>query len=336
MSIGFYGGKFLPPHMGHLNCILQASGMCDKLYIGISYSKSRELELTNISKIKSISPQQRKEWLEQLTNYLDNIEVFIFEDSDIKYQSWWDGAKQVREVIGDKIDYVYGSEPLYEGVFNRLYPEAQYVIIDPDRGMFNVSATDIRTDGVFKYWDMIPNICKPYFNKKVVITGTESCGKSTLVRKLAEYYNTKYVEEYGRTMCEQLGTGQPLSNHYPYIAYGHKIEEFKQNMNANKVLIIDTDAVVTQYYNELYNNQHSDVIDAIITANKYDLWINLEPDVNWIDDGLRIHGDVKQRNDNNLKLKEMLNKYQIKYVSVSGDYNTRFLKSIEYINELIQ
>lgn len=33
----------------------------------------------------------------------------------------------------------------------------------------------------------------------------ESCGKSTLTKNLAKIYNITFVEEYGRTVCEDLG-----------------------------------------------------------------------------------------------------------------------------------
>ena len=34
-QIGFYGGKFLPFHNGHLNCIFKAAAQCKKLYVVI-------------------------------------------------------------------------------------------------------------------------------------------------------------------------------------------------------------------------------------------------------------------------------------------------------------
>lgn len=72
----------------------------------------------------------------------------------------------------------------------------------------------------YKYWDFIPNIAKEYFVKKVVIVGTESCGKSTLVHNIALYYNTNYIKEYGRTICEELGGYEDVftDNVFPYIA----------------------------------------------------------------------------------------------------------------------
>jgi HTH-type transcriptional regulator, transcriptional repressor of NAD biosynthesis genes len=113
-----------------------------------------------------------------------------------------------------------------------------------------------RTEGVFKHWEFIPDFVRPYFIKKIVVVGTESCGKSTLTRNLAKIYNITYVEEYGRTLCEELGgcDGIMVKEDYQRIAYGHKVEEFKAIEKANKLVFIDTEAIVTQFYSNLYND----------------------------------------------------------------------------------
>ena len=44
-----------------------------------------------------------------------------------------------------------------------------------------------------------------HYIKKVCVVGTESCGKTTLVRNLATYFNTTHVEEAGRYICDEAG-----------------------------------------------------------------------------------------------------------------------------------
>lgn len=336
MTVGFYGGKFLPLHMGHILCIIKASTICDELYVGISHSEMRDRELCN-GKMPYIPLSKRIEWLQSIASNHANVKVFEFSDDDgIDYSSWEEGATQVKKFINKPIDFVFGSEESYSDIFNKLYPMSQYVLVDETRDIFNISATDIREDGAFKYWDFIPNICKPYFNKKVVIVGTESCGKSTLVRNLALYFNTEYVEEFGRLMCEELNTGQPNKEYYPYIAYGHKMLEYQKNKTANKVLFIDTEAAVTQFYSQLYANESFPLLKEMAKLQVYDLWLFLEPDVDWVDDGLRIHGSNDIRKVNNDSLKSILNELGINYTIVSGNYYERFEKSINHINKIIQ
>lgn len=340
MKIGFFGGKFLPFHMGHASVIIKASTICDKLYVILSYSKKRDYDLcANSGNIKYISYKVRLSWLRQFTKDMDNIEVFAIEDdaeNDDEYD-WKYGAKQIRQIIGEKIDFVFSSENSYEEIFKELYPEAKHIVIDNDRNSYPISATKIRHEGPFKNWDFLPEVVKSFFIKKVVIVGTESCGKSTLVKNLAKLYNTNYVEEYGRTICEEKGGSELLLNEdYPFIAYKQKVLEKEALNMANKILFIDTESIVTKYYLQLYENLEDDLYEKISNYQDYDLWIYLEPDVDWIDDGTRKHGQQKIREENNKLLKQMLNKNNIDYVSISGNYLDRLTSAVALVDKLLE
>jgi HTH-type transcriptional repressor of NAD biosynthesis genes len=111
---------------------------------------------------------------------------------------------------------------------------------------------------------------------------------------------------------------------------------------ANKVLFIDTDSLITLYYYKLdfgIKNKEDKVFESISEGisylNKYDLYIFLEPDVKCVQDGSRTYGDQNIREENNKILKELLKKNNIKYVSINGDYQNRYKKSIELVNKLI-
>ncbi len=53
----------------------------------------------------------------------------------------------------------------------------------------NISGGQIR-ENPFRYWEYIPTEVKPFFVRTVAILGGESSGKSTLVNKLANIFNT--------------------------------------------------------------------------------------------------------------------------------------------------
>ena len=334
MTVGFFGGKFLPLHQGHVNCIIKASGMCDILYVGVSHSDD-DMELFD-GKMKPITLEKRMQFVSQIASQLPNVKVISFKQKNtMDILDWKDGASIIRNTIMKQIDFVFSSEDSYGAFFDNLYPNSKHVLLDIDRDEFPIYATDIRRDGAFKHWNYIPNVCKSYYNKKVVIIGTESCGKSTLVKKLALHYNTNYVAEYGRDMCELLNTGQPTKEYYPYIAYGHKTKEFNAILNSNKILFVDTEATVTQFYSELYADKTYAVLEEIVKTNDYDLFILLDIDVPWVNDGLRIHGWERQRIDNHKKLIVLLEKYGVEYKLVKGSYNERYLKSVELVDELL-
>lgn len=340
MTVGFIGGKFLPLHMGHVYAITKAACMVDELYVILSHSEKRDRGYCENSRITYPPAQVRLRWLSQLTKDMENVKVLAIEDhaeSDESY-NWEEGGKAIREAIGKPIRVVFSSEPAYSPIFQQLYPDAEHVLLDETRSQVPISATIIREDGPYLHWDLLPNIVKPFFVKRVVIVGTESCGKSTLTRYLAKIFNTTYVEEFGRVVCDELGgcDGILLPEDFQRIAYGHKLLEHQAIEKANKVVFIDTEAIVTQYYSKLYTTHRQKLLDEMSDLQQYDLWLLLDPDVKWVDDGLRVHGEQSIRERNHLELKRMLDAQGISYQVIKGNYRDRLEESIKFINDLMR
>lgn len=326
-KIGMYGGKFLPVHLGHVNAMVMASTIVDELHVIVSYDVEYEKQLFEGTGMSPISPVQRLRWWSEITADLDHVYVHSVEEKQTdQFEDWMAGAQAIQRAVGKEIDTVFSSEHSYNEYFNELYPDAEHVVLDHDRELFDISAKEIREEGPYVHWRMVPQEVRPYFVKKVVVIGTESSGKSTLVRNLARVYNTSYVEEYGRTYYDRFKDSMSitLESDYHEIAFEHKYHERMQARTANKVLFIDTEALVTQYYSELYVGKRLDILTEVAKLQDYDLHIYLEPDVAWVNDGMRVHGDQSIREDNNRKLKRMFDEAGVNYVVVSGNYEERF------------
>lgn len=341
-EVGFYGGKFIPLHSGHLYSILKAASMVEHLYVVVSYIEDRDKELCEQAGLPYVHYKQRALWIKQATKDLTNITVLYVEDIDMRNNDidyvWAEGANRIKQSIPEHITHVFSSESSYDKWFRKNYGEdINHIIIDEARSLYNVSATKVRTEGVFSCWDMIPNVCKPFYTKKVAIVGVESCGKSTLVRNLAKLFNTNYVEEYGRVLSEELGDGSDLltDNHYKEIVYGQKHREYRAVKESNKVMFIDSEAVVSQYYAKMYQGHELDFIESVIDTQDYDLYIYLEPDVEWVADGYRTFNNPGVRQKTNEILKEMFAQRNIEIVSVSGNYQERLDKCIELTTNLL-
>ena len=113
--------------------------------------------------------------------------------------------------------------------------------------------------------------------------------------------------------------------------------------SGKRVLLIDTDSLITLYYYKLgfenteeFNTHFETIATEISYLNNYDLYIFLEPDVKWIQDGTRTYGDELVRIENNKKLKKIFDENNIKYVCISGDYQERYSKTKKMILELIR
>ncbi len=338
-KVGMYGGKFLPIHMGHVYMMIRASTMVDELHVIVSYDEEYEMKLFKEGGISPIPHTVRLRWWTQLTKDMPHVYVHaIYEQQTGNFSDWVKGADKIKKAVQKEIDVVFSSEYSYTEFFNQLYPTAKHVIIDADRTTYDISATKLRTEGAMKHWNMLPNIVKSYFAKKVVIVGTESCGKSTLVRNLAQLYNTTYVEEFGRVYYERLGgcEGITLMEDYAEIAFEHKYHEREQLKKVNKVLFVDTEAIVTQFFSIAYLGVRQPILDAIAKLQKYDLWLFLEPDVEWVNDGTRSFGEQEIREKNNKLLKELLAEHKMEYITINGSYQERLEKAVHEINSLVE
>lgn len=342
-KVGMYGGTFNPLHQGHMACIIQASTVCEKLYVVLCCSESK----------KEIPYQIRYKWLTQATKDMENVEVIkIFDRSKNKdAYNWKQGTLDICKEIDRDIDVVFCGNDYEKEFFSELYPFSSVVVFD--RSIVPVSSTDIR-ENPFENWDMIPQVVRPHYVKKIVIIGTESCGKSTLVRNLAKYFNTSYVNEIGRDICDEVGGIENMvPEDFQRIFLEHKAKENELTKIANRVLLVDTEAIVTQYYLDLMwpiksieNKDKVNKVEEIMFANKlgemvqrtneHHLYIYLEPDVEWVQDGTRIFGEDKVRIQNNKKLKEMFAIKGIPFVTMSGNYENRFLESVKIIKETLK
>ncbi len=130
--------------------------------------------------------------------------------------------------------------------------------------------------------------------KKIVVIGPESTGKSTLSEALAKELGTVWVPEYARSYLENLGHSYE-EHDLLTIAEGQLQSEDSLLLQANKILICDTDLQVIKVWSEAkYGRCHPQVMQQI-AERKYDLYILTDIDMTWQPDPLREHPAPEER-----------------------------------------
>lgn len=332
-KVGMIGGAFDPLHIGHINAVIKAASMCEDLYIVLSYSRSRDF----------IPMEYRYRWLRNSFRHLQNTHIVLLEDmaeskSEYDTNDYWEkGRDEIVNQIGKKIDVVFcGDDYKQSKRYEKLY---SCDVIYFNRNDYPISSTKIR-ENPFKYWDYIPTICRPYFTKKVLIVGGESTGKSTLTANLALSYNTNYLEEVGRDVCDYAGSEDlMIEEDFQTILLNHKLKEMELLKQSNRLLFVDTDALTTKFYAQFLLTDNAqlkrteDLANAINQINRFDLVFFLEPTVAFVQDGTRNTTIEADREKYSNQIKSLLNEANIKYHCLSGDYLNRFEKAKEIINE---
>lgn len=343
-QIGIIFGKFYPLHTGHIYMIQRAISQVDELHIVMGHDETRDYQLfLNSSMTRQPTVRDRLRWLLQIFKYQKNIHIHALdEDGIVPYpQGWQEWADRVKALMKEhKINAtcVYSSEP-QDAPLYKSYFDLETILVDPDRTFMNISATKIR-QAPLQYWEYIPTEVRPFFVRTVAILGGESSGKSTLVNKLANIFNTTSAWEYGRDyVFSHLGGDEMALQYSDYdkIALGHAQYIDFAVKYANKLAFIDTDFVTTQAFCLYYEGQEHPFVQAMIEAYQFDLVVLLENNTPWVADGLRHLGDEEHRQAFQKLVESLLVKNNIPYVRVESDnYEERFLRCIELSRKLLQ
>lgn len=334
-KVGMYGGSFDPLHIGHIHDIIRAAAMCEELYVMISWCQGRE----------SVSKELRYRWILNSTRHLPNVKIILIEDKAVSKEEyntdyyWEKGAQDIKNAIGKPIDAVFcGSDYYGTNRFESLYCQESEVVYF-DRKEVPISSTDIRTWALGN-WDYIPDVCKSYYTRKVLIVGGESTGKSTLVQNLALAYNTNFVSEVGRDTCAYAGGEEymiPGDLHENILR--QKLNVMDAAKHSNRILFVDTDALTTLFYsNFLLKDNYSkklcnDLALAVCNITEWDLVLFLEPDVDFVQDGTRSEEIASNRIKYSREIARLFEENFIPYRTISGNYLDRFNRAKEIIGE---
>lgn len=163
--------------------------------------------------------------------------------------------------------------------------------------------------------------------KKIIITGPESTGKSTLTKFIAEHFNTIYIPEYAREYVENL---KRKYNYKDIVKIAEKqIYDLKKEYPEElKYIFFDTGLIITKiWFQEVYGKVPPFLQDAL-NEIKIDLYLLCYPDLDWEYDKIRENSGEK-RFYLFEKYKQELENLNCKYFIIKGKGHFRHEKAIK-------
>lgn len=274
-------GKFLPPHRGH------------QLLIGTALSRSSRVVVIVCEKpTDSIPGKLRAQWLQAIH---PTAEIMLIEDrydADDDSELW---ARLTVGWLGTAPDAVFTSED-----YGHAYAKAigcQHVSVDPARRRVPCSGTAIR-EAPFQHWGFLEPPVRAWFARRVCVLGAESTGTTTLARALAKKLRTVWVPEYGREYSEQkllLGDSEWRSAEFTAIAEEQNRREDAAAVEANRILLCDTNSWDTMLWHRRYMGGNSEAVAQIAARNRCDLFLLTGDEIPFVQDGLRDGEDIRHQ-----------------------------------------
>ena len=162
---------------------------------------------------------------------------------------------------------------------------------------------------------------------RVVVTGSESTGKSELARALAEHYGTAWAAEYVRDYMDAKGAALDAGD-VEAIARGQMAREDEAETSARRLVILDTDLFSTVIYARHYYGSCHEWIERAARERRADLYLLLDVDVPWTPDAQRDRGD--RRDEMHALFREAFKDA----IVIGGDWEERKRRAIEAIDAL--
>jgi NadR type nicotinamide-nucleotide adenylyltransferase len=166
--------------------------------------------------------------------------------------------------------------------------------------------------------------------KRICLHGPESTGKSTLATRLAAHFGCEVVPEYGRAYCEEHGTDIDMAA-LVHIAQTQDAMNQAAAYRSEARVLFDTDPLVTAVWAEM---MFGDRVPYFTAFNGYaDLYLLLDIDLPFIDDGLRVYREPAERQHFFDLCKSELETRGVTWALIHGEGEMRFQSALRHIAE---
>ena len=171
-------------------------------------------------------------------------------------------------------------------------------------------------------------------SRRVVVTGSECTGKTTLTAGLAQYFDCPSSPEGARLYVEQHNRPLTVDDVNPIASLQAELEEVAIR-KARGLVIHDTDLVSTLVYTDHYYGASPAWIARTASERSADLYLLCDIDLPWVSDGLqRDSGLAEQRRQIHEKFVEAMTRNGLRWTLVQGLGEKRLEQAVRAIKAL--
>lgn len=295
---GLTVGKYCPLTLGHEWLINQAAEQCEQLIV-LSYAKPNY----------GYNAFLRNYWLNCVIDR-PNVEFYILDEycphnnsDEIDHRKFC--ADYLFNELETTVDCVFSSESYGPGFaqylqdyFNSklLYKSTvHHVMVDLHRKTHDISATRVRNK-ILDYKQATSNIVSQTLVPRILFLGGESSGKTTLCRELSSKTGYSWVEEYGRTLYEELNGFLQYSD-FIDIAEKQIHLELTTAKYSDKMLFCDTNVTTTYWYCKNLCGTIPHRLSKLLgdTKDLYNSVFVCDPNIDFYQDGTRQDSAFRQK-----------------------------------------
>lgn len=333
MTRGLVVGKFMPLHRGHQLLIETGQSVVDDLTVVVYDSHPEGV-------YPPMPAHMRAKWIADLYPQVENIiiredpldkaTVLLNEPAiDKDDPKWAPRYAQDLEFLG-KFDYVFSSED-YGDPFAEAIGAESYVV-DVARDMLPISGTQIR-ERVYENRGWVDPLVYRDLIQKVVFVGTESAGKSTLARAMADELQTRWVHEYGRELWEAQDLKGSFHDMLKIAENQYKREQAAM-LHSRDFLFCDTNPWTTLQWSLMYCGTADERLYDLVRRTKDEyVWFLCSNDFGWVQDGTRELVGQKSK-DFQMQNLDALARWDINYHIVDGTVDNRKKQVIQTLERI--
>lgn len=169
--------------------------------------------------------------------------------------------------------------------------------------------------------------------KRIVLTGAESSGKSTLAQALADHYREPWTAEFVRHYVDTLQAELQVHDLEP-IATGQLAQEDAGSANAQCFVLHDTNILSSIIYAQYYFDTTIDWVNDAFLERDYSLYLLCMPDIPWTPDAGQRESPEARATLHDI-FKDSLDILQIPYVEIHGNSESRFAQAVRAIDAVL-